>query len=201
MSDLTGFSIIYDHEGIVVVNKNFGTPSQPNKKQDPDVYTQLCAHYDHIGQHHRLDQTASGLLLFSTNPMLNPALSRAFKEHKIARSYWIWVIGTPSATGTWSQPLDGKKARSHYHVLSSDGMTAHLNVTLETGRTHQIRRHAQLNGHPILGDHRYGGTSKHLWPRLCLHAHTLQFQHPRTMETVTVQAPLPSDLHGLDNLF
>ena len=140
MSDLTGFSIIYDHEGMWLSTKNLNS-SQPNKKQDPDVYTQLCAHYDHIGQHHRLDQTASGLF-FSTNPILNPALSRAFKEHKIARSYWIWVIGTPSATGTWSQPLDGKKARSHYNVLSSDGMTAHLNVTLETGRTHQIRRHA-----------------------------------------------------------
>lgn len=202
MPVLTGFSIVYDHQGIIVINKAFGTPSQPNKQQDPDVYTQLCAHYDHVGQHHRLDQTASGLLLFSTDPVLNPALSQAFKTHAVQRSYWTWVIGTPATqTGLWKQSLDGQKARSQYQLLRSNGMLTQLNIVLETGRTHQIRRHAQLNGHPIIGDHRYGGAAKHLWSRLALHAHTLSFTHPATNEAVTVESALPDDLLGIEQLF
>lgn len=198
MSDLTGVSIVYDHKGIVIVNKNFGTPSQPNRNQDPDVFTQLCTLYNYVGQHHRLDQTTSGLLLFSTDPTLNAQLSQAFNKHMIHRSYWTWVIGTPNnKLGSWKQPLDGKKSHTTFEILSSTGMITHLNVQLQTGRTHQIRRHAQMNGHPIVGDHRYGGAAKHLWPRLCLHAHTIEFVHPKTNEATTIHAPLPSDLVGV----
>ncbi len=198
MPDFTGFEILYDHQGILVVNKSFGTPSQPNKKNDPDVYTQLAAHYQYIGQHHRLDQTASGLLLFSTRTELNHSISLAFKEHRIHRQYWIWVVGNPPTNGTWKQSIDAKKALSTYRKCSQKGLIAQLNVTLETGRTHQIRRHAQINGFPIIGDHRYGGRAKTLWARLALHAHRLTFKHPITETVVTIDSPLPNNLLGVD---
>ena len=180
-----------------MVNKDFATPSQPNKKNDPDVFTQLQRQYSYVGQHHRLDQTASGLLLFSTRSELNPMLSTAFKEHQIQRDYWIWVVGTPPNDGIWKQSLDGKKSTSTFRKLNQYGFIAQLNVSLQTGRTHQIRRHAQMNGFPIIGDHRYGGSAKKLWSRLALHAHTLQFIHPFTDEDITVEAPLPKDLIGV----
>jgi 23S rRNA pseudouridine1911/1915/1917 synthase len=198
MPDFTGFEVLYDHQGILVVNKSFGTPSQPNKNYDPDVYTQLAENYQYIGQHHRLDQTASGLLLFSTRAELNHSLSQAFKKHRIHREYWIWVVGNPPADGIWKQSIDSKKALSVYQKCSQKGLIAHLNVTLETGRTHQIRRHAQINGFPIIGDHRYGGQAKTLWARLALHAHRLTFTHPITETVVTIDSPLPNDLLGVD---
>lgn len=193
----TGFEVLYDHDGIVVVNKAFAVPSQPNKRGDLDVFTQLNQRYDYVGQHHRLDQTASGLLLFTTNKRHNTFISTAFKEHHIKRSYWIWVVGEPQANGSWKQQLDGKRARTDFAVVESkDGMSL-LNVTLQTGRTHQIRRHAQLNGFPIVGDRKYGGAAKRLWSRLALHAHQLEFVHPATDEVVTVQSPLPQDLQNI----
>ena len=199
MPKYTGFEVLYDHQGILVVNKAFATPSQPNQKQDPDVFTQLKEHYRYVGQHHRLDQTASGLLLFSTKTELNPPLSRAFKEHLIQREYWIWVVGTPPDSGKWNQSLDGKRAVSSYQKLNQMGLIAQLNVNIQTGRTHQIRRHAKINGFPIIGDHRYGGAAKKLWTRLALHAHRLQFIHPHTNEETTISSPLPDDLIGIAN--
>jgi len=193
----TGFEVLYDHCGIVVINKAFSVPSQPNKQGDLDVYSQLMEQYDYVGQHHRLDQTASGLLLFTTEKRHNALISQAFKEHHIQRSYWIWVVGEPKASGSWKQQLDGKRAHTDFTVVESkDGMSL-LNVTLQTGRTHQIRRHAQLNGYPIVGDRKYGGAAKRLWSRLALHAHRLEFVHPETDNIVVVDAPLPTDLENI----
>ena len=194
---MKGCEVLYDQHGIVVVNKAFSVPSQPNKRGDLDVYTQLLQHYDYVGQHHRLDQTASGLLLFTTDKSLNTTLSTAFKTHAIERQYWIWVVGQPNPSGSWKQSLDGKKAHTDFRLLHHQNGISQLNIQLQTGRTHQIRRHAQQNGFPIIGDHKYGGAAKRLWPRLALHAHTLRFTHPKTGVVVCVEAPLPDDLKGI----
>jgi 23S rRNA-/tRNA-specific pseudouridylate synthase len=191
------YEVLYDHHGIIVVNKAFSVPSQPNKRGDLDVYTLLTKQYPYVGQHHRLDQTASGLMLFSTNKSLNHPLSTAFKTHSIERQYWIWVVGKPTPSGSWKQSLDGKKAHTDFTLLEYNGGISKLTINLHTGRTHQIRRHAQLNGLPIVGDRKYGGAAKRLWSRLALHAHTLKFTHPSTQELVMIQAPLPNDLTGI----
>ena len=192
-----GFEVLYDHSGIVVINKAFSIPSQPNQRGDLDVYTQLTERYEYVVQNHRLDQPASGLLLFTTNKTHNNTISQAFKNHYIKRSYWIWVVGEPNVKGSWKQQLDGKRAHTDFELLEhKDGMSR-LNVTLRTGRTHQIRRHAQMSGYPIIGDRRYGGAAKRLWSRLALHAYRLEFVHPSTDDTVIVEAPLPKDLQGI----
>ena len=192
-----GFEVLYDHCGIVVINKAFSIPSQPNKRGDLDVYTQLTERYDYVGQHHRLDQPASGLLLFTTDKSHNHPISQAFRTHSIERSYWIWVVGMPAASGSWKQQLDGKRAQTDFEPLKHQDGISQLNVTLQTGRTHQIRRHAQMNGYPIIGDRKYGGAAKRLWPRLALHAHRLEFVHPATDETIVIDASLPQDLQGI----
>ena len=192
-----GFEVLYDHCGIVVINKAFSIPSQPNRRGDLDVYTQLTQRYDYVGQHHRLDQPASGLLLFTTDRSHNIAISKAFNNHDIERSYWIWVVGETKATGPWKQQLDGKRAHTDFTLIEHKGGMSRLNVSLQTGRTHQIRRHAQMNNCPIIGDRKYGGAAKRLWTRLALHAHKLEFVHPETDDVVIVQSPLPQDLQGI----
>ena len=107
-----GFEVLYDHCGIVVINKAFSIPSQPNKRGDLDVYTQLTERYDYVGQHHRLDQPASGLPYFTTDQSHNHAISQAFKNHCIERSYWIWVVGEPTSTGSWKQQF-GRQTRAN----------------------------------------------------------------------------------------
>lgn len=180
-----------------MVNKPFGFPSQPTKKGGENLYEQLREQFPTIALHHRLDQTASGLMLFTTNERWNKAISTAFRSHTIKREYWCWVLGNPPKAGSWNRKLDGKKAVTHFQFLESNGECSKLNVQLQTGRTHQIRRHAQLAGYPILGDRRYGGFAGKLWSRLCLHAYRLEFTHPATQEQIIVQSPLPENLTGV----
>lgn len=189
--------ILYHHQGILVVNKPFGLPSQATKTGESNLYEQLKEQFPTIGLHHRLDQTASGLMLFTTEQRWNKAISEGFQKHTIQREYFCWVLGTPPKSGSWNHQLDGKTAITHFQRLESNGDSSKLNIKLQTGRTHQIRRHTQKAGFPILGDRRYGSFAGKLWPRLCLHAHTLRFIHPATQEVTEVQSVLPDDLIGI----
>ena len=188
---------MYHHQVILVVNKPFGMPSQSTRSGEDNLYEQLKREFPTLALHHRLDQTASGLMLFTTQNRWNKAITLAFQTHKIKREYWCWVLGTPEEAGYWNRKIDGKKARTHFQRLASNGDFSQLNIQLETGRTHQIRRHAQQAGFPLIGDRRYGGLAGKLWPRLCLHAHSLEFIHPATQEQTKIQSPLPDNLRGV----
>ena len=84
-----------------------------------------------------------------------------------------------------------------YPLLGADGGMAVLMCHLETGRTHQIRKHATEAGFPIVGDRRHGGAAGRAWPRLALHAQTLRFVHPMTDEEIAVESMIPEDLADL----
>ena len=189
--------VLYRHRGIAVVSKPSGLPSQPARKGGPDLYTILSETLGYVGLHHRLDLPASGLLLVTTDRRWNQAVSKAFKSREISRSYMVALLGDPGKGGLWETPLDGKEALTRWRRTSTQEGTAVVEVSLETGRTHQIRRHAMEHGHPVLGDRRYGGAAGRLWPRLALHAHRLVFTHPATGEKVAVEARVPEDLGGL----
>ena len=94
----------------------------------------------------------------------------------------------------------GKPARTHYEVVRyfEKADATLMEVTLDTGRTHQIRVHLSAIGHPVAGDRTYGATRLDLAsPRTFLHAARLEFDHPRTGERISVEAPLPTDLAGV----
>lgn len=108
----------------------------------------------------------------------------------------------------------GKTAVTHYHTEQDLGYLSQIRCVLETGRTHQIRAHMKWKGHPIFNDARYGGdkilrgnrfasyrkfveNSMELCPRQALHARTLGFRHPVTMEEINLTSPLPEDMARL----
>lgn len=188
--------VAYEDAHIVVIDKPFGLPSQSTRTGEPGLYESLQEHYDYVGLHHRLDQTASGLILFSRRRETNRPVSQLFQSHQIERSYACVLVGRAQAE-VWSAPVQGKAARSEVRPLGTgQGLTA-ATVTLQTGRKHQIRVHAALAGTPIAGDHRYGGEAARRSPRLALHAHLLKLPHPDTGETLTVVSPIPEDLTPL----
>lgn len=189
--------IIYHHKGILVVNKPSGLASQPTRDDSPNVFEILQQQHRYVGLHHRLDTPASGLLLLCTDKRLNKAIGNAFQQHRIERSYWIACFGSPPDEGTWTFPIHGKKAKSHFQTQIRKSGYCCLKVRLETGRKHQIRVHAQKSGYPILGDRRYGGSVARLCKRLALHAQSLSFIHPVTKEKCTLEAPLPKELSYL----
>ena len=184
---------------------------------------------------HRLDKGTSGLLVVAKHDRAHRHLAAQFKAHTTRRRYTALVWGHPEppegtlAGAIGRDPHDrkrmavvaddrGKAAVTHYAVAARHAHTAVVTFRLETGRTHQIRVHAQAAGHPVVGDATYGGQTIRYgnqgrkrraffdrlfeaMPRPALHAATLGFEHPATGAAMTFEAPVPGDMqHVMDEL-
>jgi 23S rRNA pseudouridine1911/1915/1917 synthase len=164
---------------------------------------------------HRLDKDTSGLLLVAKDDEAQTFLVEALRARKISRRYLALVRGVPgSPSGTVDAPIGrhptkrqqmavvsgGRPSVTHYQLLEAGSELSLLEVTLETGRTHQIRVHLKELGHPVMGDRTYGGVSdasKGLGlDRPFLHAWKLAFPHPDDERPLEVTDPLPADLVG-----
>ena len=173
---------------------------------------------------HRIDKDTSGLICAAKNDRAHVSLSEQLKDHSMRRTYRAIVVGgLPQDQGTIDAPLDrsradrkkmavvrqgeGREAVTHYSVISRLPGFTYAQMKLETGRTHQIRVHMASIGHPVLGDHVYGGGStqfekKHpsLFAGQCLHAAELELTHPSTGERMTFSAPLPDNFQKILSL-
>ncbi|HSJ44920.1 MAG TPA: RluA family pseudouridine synthase [Euzebyales bacterium] len=162
---------------------------------------------------HRLDRGTSGLLVVARTGEALRGLREQFDVHSITRHYWALVEGSPAhARATVDAPIarhpgdrtrfrtaaDGRPAVSHYEVKRSWGRATSLHVTLETGRTHQVRVHMAALGHPVVGDRAYGASAELAsdleLDRPALHAAHLGFAHPVTGAHVALDEPCPDDL-------
>jgi 23S rRNA-/tRNA-specific pseudouridylate synthase len=183
--------VLWRGMGAVVVDKPFGLPSQSGRDGERSVLDEVVAQIPDAQSAfpvHRLDQAASGALLVA----LDADAARAWSEHlqrgRLSREYVAVLMGS-AGDGLWDWPVDGRPARTHVQVVARrSGLTA-VSLRIETGRTHQIRRHAAMAGCPIAGDRRYGVEAGRRWPRLALHAARLVLP-----DGTTVDAPLPADL-------
>ena len=157
---------------------------------------------------HRLDKDTSGLMVVAKTESAHIHLSHQLKDRAMAKGYLALAQGRiPTSEGTIDAPLgrhpvhrkriavvtNGRTARTDYRVLQHFTDATYLDVTLHTGRTHQIRVHMAHLGHPLVGDAVYGHNHP-LLQRHFLHAHKLAFTHPATGEWVDFTAPLPDDL-------
>jgi 23S rRNA pseudouridine955/2504/2580 synthase len=166
---------------------------------------------------HRLDRGTSGCLLLAKRRSTLRVLHELLREGRVDKRYLTLVKGrwpedvsaidaalvTRRVGGEARVKVDpsGKEARSTFRVLDRFGKTASLlEVTIDTGRTHQIRVHAAHAGHPVAGDERYGDADFDAYlksfglQRMFLHAHALSFEWPETGEPFNASAPLPEDL-------
>jgi tRNA pseudouridine32 synthase/23S rRNA pseudouridine746 synthase len=159
---------------------------------------------------HRLDMATSGLIVFARGAEVQRALSIAFAERRVAKTYVAVVDGLMRAdTGEIDLPLiadwpnrprqmvdmvRGKPSRTRWRVLARDTARCRTRVELEpvTGRSHQLRVHLQAIGHPILGDTLYAPPAvAESAPRLLLHASRLQLAHPVDGTTLDLHSPPP----------
>jgi len=173
---------------------------------------------------HRLDKDTSGLVVIAKNPGAHRSLSDQFKKREVSKEYLALVHGCPKpSAGVIDLPL-GRDARNRrkistrtrrkraavtrYEVAACYRTMSLLRVKPETGRTHQIRVHLAQKGFPVVGDALYGGNRDRTLPpaprklieglrRHFLHAHRLEFRHPRSGERIAFVSPLPRELQDL----
>lgn len=156
---------------------------------------------------HRIDKDTSGLLMIAKNDKTHLGLSQLLKEHHISRKYHAIVYGTfKEEEGIVELPIarspkdrkqmaivqGGRYAKTAYKVLATYKNFSHVELTLFTGRTHQIRVHMKHIGHPLLGDPVYGPSkSQFALTKQTLHAKVLGFTHPITGEEMYFESELP----------
>ncbi|MBR9921026.1 MAG: RluA family pseudouridine synthase [Bacteroidetes bacterium] len=157
---------------------------------------------------HRLDKPTSGLVLIAKTHSIRQQLGRLFEQRKIDKTYHCLVIGKTPLKGSLNTPLDNKRALTHFERLEEipsllSGHLSLLRIKIETGRTHQIRRHLSEAGYPILGDRKYGSEAKGTQHKgLFLAATRLSFSHPafaesNTKQQVNIEIPLPNKFESL----
>ena len=156
---------------------------------------------------HRLDRDTSGCMLLAKNASAYERAVELFRRGEVKKTYHAIVHGrlrTPSLIIT--DPVDGLPARTQVTALDVSPEASHARVNIETGRTHQIRRHLAAKGHPIVGDRQYAtrvsATDRSLQAaRQMLHSSGLAFCHPLTGNPVQAHAPLPQDFRECLRLF
>ncbi len=146
---------------------------------------------------HRLDKETSGCVIFAKSAKAKALMIPLFQGRDIMKIYRAVTIG--HFPKNWSEirtDIEGYMSTTLVKILDANKQASYLELRIETGRTHQIRRHLADKRYPVLGDKKYAGTGSDLsleQPRQMLHAYRLVFPHPATGKTIRATAPLPGD--------
>ncbi|MEJ8569623.1 23S rRNA pseudouridine(1911/1915/1917) synthase RluD [Elongatibacter sediminis] len=223
--------IVHADDDLIVVNKPAGLVVHPAAGHPAGTLQNALLHFDpelaavpRAGIVHRLDKDTSGIMVVARSLRAHTRLVAQLQSRSMSRIYEAVVRGEMRRRGTVDQPIGrhprdrkrmavvpgGRPAITHYRVLTALGAFTHLQVSLETGRTHQIRVHMSHLGHPLVGDRQYGrkpGPVRGLdprvvaavreFPRQALHARTLVLRHPADDAECRFTTDLPEDFSGL----
>lgn len=211
--------IIYDDFDIIMVNKPPFMVVHPTKSHyDKTIANGISYYIDNQKENvkirfvNRLDMNTSGLVIVAKNAYAHHTLSIAMSENKVEKKYITVVDGIIKENeGTIDEPIyrptedsikriideRGQSSVTHYKVIERLENATVLEVSLETGRTHQIRVHMAHIGHGIIGDELYGYVDEELINRQALHAYKLEFEQPRTKEKLKFKADIPEDMKEL----
>jgi 23S rRNA pseudouridine1911/1915/1917 synthase len=220
-NQLPTIEVLYEDNHVIVVNKKPSDIVQGDKTGDitlPDLIKEyLKEKYDKPGNVfcgvvHRLDRPTSGVVVFAKTSKALSRLNEQFREKETNKIYWAVVENKPQKNiarlenflrknekqnKSYVVNQDGKdvkKAVLNYKLLCSSDKYHLLEVTLETGRHHQIRAQLSHIGCVIKGDLKYGAKRSNTDNSIHLHARQLSFVHPTTKEVITVIAPVTDDV-------
>jgi tRNA pseudouridine65 synthase len=211
--------ILHSDDDIALIDKPGGLIVHANRyaRREPNVVNVVGGRLQRrIYTVHRLDRGTSGLMLFALSSEAAGELSRQFRTRAITKGYIAAVRGHPPESGTIDKPLrldtedeEEREATTHFTTLATSELAidvgpydsawfALVELTLETGRPHQARRHLRSISHPVIGDQSHGdrANNHYLWDRLgerrlLLRALRIGFDHPRTGARITAYAGIP----------
>ncbi len=214
------FEVIHADASLIVVDKPAGLVVHPGAGREDGTLAEGLLHRfpdiegvgqpDRWGIVHRLDRDTSGVMLVARTEESYRRLSADLASRLVHKAYTALVEGEfATETGTIDAPIGrdperptrravvpgGKPALTHYEVTGwyPNAGVSMLDVTLETGRTHQIRVHMAAIDHPVVGDRVYSTSTRRV-PRIFLHARRVELSHPATGESVGFESALPDDL-------
>ncbi|MED4586815.1 RluA family pseudouridine synthase [Brevibacillus choshinensis] len=215
-------TIRYEDDDLMVIAKPSGLVVHPTGNHTGGTLANgVIAYWQKRGEHrrfravNRLDKDTSGLLIVAKNQWAHEQFSRMQQERTLHRIYQAIAEGVvESDEGKIDAPIglaedsfitrqvrhDGQTAVTHFRVLDRGNGMSHLELKLDTGRTHQIRVHMSSMGHPLAGDDLYGGSREYIG-RQALHASRLSFIHPRSGISLELTEPLPADMSHLAATF
>lgn len=196
---LPPFELLFEDEHLIAVNKPAGLLSAPTPEGDAGNLQSSLSRRQGAKRPvfvvHRLDLQTSGVLVYAKTRDANRALAELFRSHNLTRRYDVFAAGAPREEEfVVNQSLAGKAALTHFRRVAQFSAFCRLEATLETGRTHQIRRHLLSRGMPVLADAEYARREPWHPPRLGLHAKHLSFMHPVTRAPLVFEVALPDDL-------
>lgn len=208
--------IIYEDEDIIVVNKPKNMVVHPTKSHQTGTLTNGLLYYFKETKQNcivrlvsRLDMNTSGIIVIAKNQFSHMMLSKEMQANRVEKNYMAIIHGkVKNPQGTINLPIyrkedmsikrvidaRGQESITHYEVLKDYSKGELLKLTLETGRTHQIRVHLSSLGNPIYGDSLYGKEEDEYITRQALHAYRISFNHPRTKKLVDLEIGLPKDM-------
>ena len=211
-------TILYEDKDVLLINKPSNMNSIPSREHPTGSVANALLHYYEINgigsTVHivtRLDRDTSGVMLIAKNRFVHHLFSLQQRQHEINRTYFAIAHGQVEGdAGTIDAPIgrkndsiierevraDGQRAVTHYEVIKKANEYTFIRLTLETGRTHQIRVHLAYLGHPLVGDDLYGG-KRDVISRQALHSEEITFFHPIKKETVHMEIPLPEEFNKL----
>ncbi len=225
--------VAYEDDDLIVIDKPAGLVVHPAAGNLDGTLVNALLHHcagrlsgiggvARPGIVHRIDKDTSGLIVAAKTDRAHEGLSAQFAAHTIDRRYKAIVSGVPAMpSGTVDAPLArsphdrkkmaivegarGKRAVTHWSLLTALKGAALVECRLETGRTHQVRVHMASLGHPLLGDPAYGRTNPRLKPvletlnfrRQALHAALLGFEHPVSKQNLSFVSDMPPDMQEL----
>jgi len=208
--------VLYLDNHLLVIAKPAGMLSQGDHTGDEDVVNwakqfikERFAKPGNVfaGLVHRLDRPASGLMVLARTSKAAARLGKAFAGRKVSKQYLALVEGIPDPTGTAedylvkedrkvrvvsADHLGAKIARLDWRCVISKGNRSLVEVTLHTGRPHQVRLQLSSRGWPLVGDFRYGSSREFDGQNLALHAWRLGLEHPTKKEALSWTAELPA---------
>jgi len=223
------FSVVYEDDDILVVDKPADTPIHPSiGNYENTLANGIAWYFEQKGEPfvyrciNRLDRDTTGLIVLAKHALSAAVLSQAMRSREIHRTYQAFALGETAASGTIDAPIarldgsliqrtvdfaSGERSVTHYRTLAHCSVFSHLELNLETGRTHQIRVHMAHITHPLVGDPVYGGRPRppkgaseafistlRKFDRQALHATMLRLYHPISGIEMEWHAPIPQDM-------
>ena len=191
---------LFEDDDYVIVDKRPGMLSNGLNSVESSLRAHL--HLPALAAAHRLDRDTSGCLLLAKSAKAFDDVLPLFRRHDVKKTYHVIAVRrVDPPEQTISVPVDGERAVTHLRTLDANREASHLQVTIDTGRTHQIRQHLDHIRHPVVGDRHYGtrlaASDKSLQVgRQMLHASSIEFAHPLTHRRVFAKAPLPRDFRN-----